>query len=78
MNHKTVIDLLIAERNRILAEKEGMIQHFNSKISEVERAIVELSGEKAWEISNEVIDYGKLDKNEDGTFTWEFKSQNNE
>jgi hypothetical protein len=32
MNNKTVIDMLLAERNRVLSEKEGMIQQFNTKI----------------------------------------------
>jgi len=55
MNNQLAIQLLLNNRSKLVSQKARMLERLNSEISELEKAIEELSGKKVWEIESVVI-----------------------
>jgi len=55
MAHNDAIEVLFTERNKLINERDAMLQKFSTLIMGIESSIEVLSGKKVWEIAPETI-----------------------
>lgn len=49
MSKNPVVDFLLKERDRLIAEKGKMIEQFNNEIREMENAVDAIEGKRVWD-----------------------------